>query len=84
MADRTDDDDALGLDHPFDVPDVVSQRALAFCNVAKIADVVEDQAVKEACLTMLRKLTASIKSPPAAELRVISEGKVKGTTKGEA
>ncbi len=83
MADQT-DDDALGLDHPFDCPDVVSQRALAFCNVAKIADVVEDPAVKEACLTMLRKLTASIKSPPSGELRVIADARISGEMKGEA
>jgi hypothetical protein len=83
MADQT-DDDALGLDHPFDCPDIVSQRALAFCNLAKVADAVEDQAVRDECLTMMRKLTASIKSPPTAELRVISEARSKELSKGEA
>ena len=82
MADQT-DDDALGLDHPFDCPDVVSQRALAFCNLAKVADSVEDQEVRDACLTMLRKLTASIKSPPSAELRVISDARAKEAFTGE-
>jgi hypothetical protein len=83
MADHT-DDDALGLDHPFDCPDVVSQRALAFCNLAKVADTVEDQAVRDECLTMMRKLTASIKSPASAELRVLSDGRLKEVSKGEA
>ena len=36
MADHT-DDDALGLDHPFDCPDLVSQRALVFCNVSPVS-----------------------------------------------
>ena len=59
MSDDT-DDDTINL---------VDQRAMAFCHVAKLADTVQDGAVKELCLTMLRKLNASIRTPSTADLR---------------
>jgi hypothetical protein len=50
-------DDVNDLADPPD-EDKVSQRAIAFCHVAKVADAVKDEAVKELCLTMLRKLNS--------------------------
>ncbi len=71
----TDDthDDPFGFEQQSDFQDVISQRAIAFCGVAKLADTVKDEAVKELCLTMMRKVTASIRSPSTAELRVIPD-----------
>ena len=60
MSDDT-HDDMINLVDPSEYEDPVSQRAMAFCHVAKLADTVQDEAVKELCLTMLRKLNASIK-----------------------
>jgi hypothetical protein len=59
---------------PSEYEDPVSQRAMAFCHVAKLADTVQNEAVKELCLTMLRKLNASIKTPSMADLRSIEGG----------
>ena len=72
----TDDthDDTLSLTDPSEYEDPVSQRAVAFCHVARLADSVEDEAVKELCLTMLRKLNASIRTPSTADLRSIEGG----------
>ncbi len=77
MTDNTDDDDMDGLSDPFSYEDLISQRAMAFYHVARLTDVVQDEAVKDLCLTMLRKLNASIKAPSTAELRSI-EGSGKG------
>ena len=55
--DGTDD-----LSDPFYYEDSVSQRAMAFYYVAKLSDTVKDKAVKELCLTMLRKLNGSIRA----------------------
>jgi hypothetical protein len=74
MTDHT-DDDMDGLSDPFSYEDLVSQRAMAFYHVAKLTDAVKDEAVKELCLTMLRKLNASIKAPSTAELRTIEGSK---------
>jgi hypothetical protein len=57
MSDDT-HDDMINLDDPSEYEDPVSQRAMAFCHVAKLADTVQNEAVKELCLTMLRKLNA--------------------------
>ena len=69
MSDNTDDDDMDGLSDPFSYEDLISQRAMAFYHVARLTDMVQDEAVKDLCLTMLRKLNASIKAPSTAELR---------------
>jgi hypothetical protein len=42
--------------------------------VAKLADTIKDDAVKEKYLTMLRKLNASVRSPSTADLRSIEGG----------
>ncbi len=73
MSDDT-HDDMINLVDPSEYEDPVSQRAMAFCHVAKLADTVQDEAVKELCLTMLRKLNASIRTPSTADLRSIEGG----------
>lgn len=70
MSDHT-NDDMGGLSDPFSYEDLVSQRAMAFYHLARLTDSVQDEAVKDLCLTMLRKLNASIKAPSTAELRSI-------------
>ncbi|HEY8035374.1 MAG TPA: hypothetical protein VIF37_07285 [Methylobacter sp.] len=70
MSDDT-HDDVIDLADPSDYEETVSQRAIAFCHVAKVADTVKDEAVKELCLTMLRKLNSSIRTPSTADLRSI-------------
>jgi len=47
---------------------------MAFYHVAKLADTIKDMVVKEQCLTMLRKLNASVKTPSTADLRSIEGG----------
>ena len=74
LSDDPHDDDMFNLVDPSEYEDPVSQRAMAFCHVAKLADTVEDEAVKELCLTMLRKLNASIRTPSTADLRSIEGG----------
>ena len=73
MSDDT-HDHTIDLAEPYDYEDPVSQRAMAFCHVAKLADTIKDEAIKEMCLTMLRKLNASIKTPSTADLRSIEGG----------
>ena len=70
-------DDTIDQSDPFYYEDAVSQRAMAFCHVAKLTDSVKDEAVRELCLTMLRKLNASIKANSTAELHSIEGGKSK-------
>ena len=73
MSDDT-HDDMINLDDPSEYEDPVSQRAMAFCHVAKLADTIQNEAVKELCLTMLRKLNATIRTPSTADLRSIEGG----------
>jgi len=73
MSDDT-HDDMINLVDPSEYEDPVSQRAMAFCHVAKLTDTVQDEAVKELCLTMLRKLNGSIRTPSTADLRSIEGG----------
>jgi hypothetical protein len=73
MSDDT-HDHTIDLAEAYDYEDALSQRAMAFCEVAKLADTIKDEAVKELCLTMLRKLNASIKAPSTADLRSIEGG----------
>jgi hypothetical protein len=67
MSDDT-QEDTIDLAHPADFGDLVSQRALAFCHGAKIADTVKSEIVRDECMTMLRMLNYSIKAPSTAEL----------------
>lgn len=70
MSDET-HDDAVDLSDPSEFQDVVSQRAMALCHVAKLANTIKDEMIKEQCLVMLRKLNSSIKAPSTAALRSI-------------
>jgi hypothetical protein len=72
MSDDT--NDPTELDYASDFQDVISQRAIAFCNLAKLADNVKDAAIKELCLAMMRKVSASVKSPSTAEVRLLAGG----------
>ena len=74
MSDDVNDDDIIDLADPSEYADQVSQRTMAFCHLAKLTDTIEDGAVKELCLTMLRKLNSSIRAPSTAELRSIESG----------
>jgi hypothetical protein len=76
MSDET-HDHTVDLSDPSEYEDIVSQRAIAFCHVAKLADTIRDETVREQCLVMLRKLNASIRAPSTAEVRAI-EGGAKG------
>ena len=78
MSDDADNDDPLDLADPSEFQDAVSQRAVAFCHVARVADVVGNADVREQCLAMLRKLNASIRTPPSAQLRAIDDSRQKG------
>ena len=62
MSDDT-RDDTVNLADPYEYEDTVSQRAMAFCHVAKLADTVQDPAVKELCLTMLLLLLFTTQLP---------------------
>jgi hypothetical protein len=81
MSDDT--HDPTDLDYISDFQDVLSQRAIAFCNLAKLADTAKDPAVKELCLTMMRKVAASVKSPSTAEVRLVSGGGLGGGQAGQ-
>jgi len=65
-------DDLDGFADPFVYEDTIAQRAMAFCQLAKVADSVSDAAVRELCLTMLRKLNANVRTPAAGELHTIA------------
>jgi hypothetical protein len=65
-------DDNHELDY-FDFQDVVAQRTVAFAHLAKLADAVRDETVKELCLSMLRKVSATIKTPSTADIRLITD-----------
>ena len=64
----TDDvnDDVTELSDPSEYQDTVSQRAMAFCHVARLADTIRNESIREECLLMLRKLNTSIKAPSTA------------------
>lgn len=59
------------LDYYADFQDPVAQRAVAFCNLAQIAESAKDAEVKELCLAMMRKVSATVKTPPRAELKTL-------------
>lgn len=67
-------DDTIDLCDPSEYQDAVSQRAMAFCHVARLTDMIADETVKEQCLIMLRKLNCSIRAPSTATVLSI-EGK---------
>ena len=66
-------DHEIDLAETYDYEDPVSQQAMAFCHVAKLAGTIRDESVKEFCLTMPRTLNGSIRTPSTADLRSIEE-----------
>jgi hypothetical protein len=56
-----------------DFQDVVAQRTLAFCRLAQVSSAMKDEQVREICLTMMRKVCASIRTPSTGEVRLISD-----------
>ena len=74
MSDETYDDDVNGVHDPFYYEDPISERAMVFLHVAKLTDEVKDADVRELCLTVLKKLNASIRVP-TGELRSIEKSK---------
>ncbi len=56
-----------------DFQDVVAQRTIAFCRLAQVTGQVKDEQVRDICMTMMRKVCASIRTPSTAEVRLISE-----------
>lgn len=71
-------DGTIGVSDPFYYDDVVTQRAMAFFHIAKMSDGIKDPAIKDLCLTMLKKLSTSMKLPSTAEVRSIEGGHMKG------
>ena len=61
----TDDvnDDETELSHPAEYQDRVSQRTVAFCHLAKLADTIRDEGVKKECLVMLKKAQRQHQGP---------------------
>ena len=65
-------DDLNGSYDPFYYEDPVSERAMVFHHLAKLTDEVKDAEVRNLCLTVLKKLNASIRVP-TGELRSVNE-----------
>ena len=65
-------DDLNGSYDPFYYEDPISERAMVFHHLAKLTDEVKDAEVRNLCLTVLKKLNASIRVP-TGELRSVNE-----------
>lgn len=61
------------IEYYADFQDVVAQRTIAFCRLAQVTGAAKDERVREICLTMMRKVCASIKTPSTGEVRLINE-----------
>jgi hypothetical protein len=72
MAQSPDDDD-LGYYGEFQ--DIIAQRTMTFCSLAKVAAGLKDEAVREQCMAMMHKINASIRTPPSAEVHLVSVSK---------
>jgi hypothetical protein len=56
-----------------DFQDIVAQRTIAFCRLAQVTGSAKDERVREICLTMMRKVCSSIRTPATGEVRLITE-----------
>lgn len=74
MVDDPDDDNLYGSSDPFYFEDPISERAMVFLHLAKLTDGVKEPDVRELCMTVLKKLNASIRVP-TGELRSIKKEK---------
>ena len=72
MSDDANDDDLNGLYDPFCYEDRIAERAMVFRHLARLTDQVKDAEVRELCLTVLKKINASIRVP-TGELRSIDK-----------
>jgi len=63
-------DDLNGSYDPFYYEDSISERAMVFHHLARLTDELKDAEVRDLCLTVLRKLNASIRVP-TGELRSV-------------
>ena len=61
------------IEYYADFQDVVAQRTIAFCRLAQVTGAAKDERVREICLTMMRKVCSSIKTPSTGEVRLINE-----------
>lgn len=71
----SDDDDFMEDTDPSSFEDYVAQRAAAFVLLARFADAAQDGTAKELTFTMMRKVSASIRTPSTAEVTVFGGGK---------
>ena len=69
MTDDVNDD----VEYFADFQDVIAQRTLAFCRLAQVTDAAKDEQVRELCLTMMRKVCASVRTPATGEVRLITD-----------
>ncbi|MBX9759004.1 MAG: hypothetical protein K2Y29_09530 [Beijerinckiaceae bacterium] len=69
MTDDMNDD----VEYYADFQDIVAQRTIAFCRLAQVTGSVKDERVREICLTMMRKVCSSIRTPATGEVRLITE-----------
>lgn len=69
MTDDLNDD----VEYYADFQDVVAQRTIAFCRLAQVTGSAKDERVREICMTMMRKVCASIRTPSTGEVRLITE-----------
>jgi hypothetical protein len=56
-----------------DFQDIVAQRTIAFCRLAQVTGAAKDERVREICLTMMRKVCSSIRTPATGEVRLITD-----------
>lgn len=56
-----------------DFQDIVAQRTIAFCRLAQVTGSAKDERVREICLTMMRKVCSSIRTPATGEVRLITD-----------
>ena len=70
-----DDDDFIEDADPSSFEDYVAQRAAAFVLLARFADSANDGTAKELTFTMMRKVSASIKTPSTADVVALAGGK---------
>lgn len=71
----SDDDDFMDDVDPSNYEDYVAQRAASFVLLARFADSAIDSTAKELTFTMMRKVSASIKTPSTADVVTLTGGK---------
>ncbi len=67
------DDMNEDVEYYADFQDIVAQRTIAFCRLAQVTGAAKDERVREICLTMMRKVCSSIRTPATGEVRLITD-----------